>query len=450
MPRARMTVAAAALAGMLLAGCGKGDGGSSGAGEGRQGAGAGGSAAPVKLSVPPAYDGAKGWDQEIGWVPRDADADPVATDGKTVAYIIRSGDGYAVQARDGATGKVRWTSAPYRTPPAEDRHAQWAMLTPRLTAVRQGGRTYFAAWAVGEQPGDALTKSQEVTQIGIYPADASGGSVEPLHDLSVPDDGLRSGLIRVRDSGAGLLITWETADEHSVAVDAVTGAVKRYDDANGLPGCSDCWDSAVVAVTTKGPVVSGRPGGLTVPGGWTGKDIAPKNVKDGETGTLTGVNDGVFVARWRQATDTDGTDAPVWSVHDLESGRLLVGAECDNGRDDDDARTLVRSPNGTYAAFGSVVFDVKAGRTLCLTGEGNRRTIEVVALADDGTAYGVTGTDISAEVSTRPAVEVNVGTGSPRALPEGTLAPFATLPGGAVFTQRENGAGMRLSVRRKR
>ncbi|MFG2882145.1 hypothetical protein ACGFYV_07435 [Streptomyces sp. NPDC048297] len=439
----RMTMATTALVGALLAGCGSGggDGGGSGSGgSGHQGSGTGASA--VKLAVPAAYDGAKGWDQEIDWVPEDAATAPVATDGETVASIVRSGSGYAVQARDGATGKVRWTSASYRTPAVEDPEARWAMNTPGLTAVRQGGRTYFAAWAVGA-PDDALSTTKEVTQVTIYPADASGSSVKPLHQLSVPDDHLRSGYVDVRDSGNGLLVRWESAGEQSVAVDAATGSVTRYDgDTPPLPGCADC---TVDAVTPKGPVVSGKPDGPSVPGGWTGKGVAPKGVAGDAGGTVEGVRGGVLVADWQQADDTDDSKPRIWSAHDLNSGRLLASTTCDSDPNDHTHRA-VASPNGTYLAYGPIVFDVKKGTAQCLAGDDSRRAVEILALADDGTAYGTTDDDSAG----KPVIEVPAGSNTPKALTAGTLAPLATLTGAAVFTQRENGRGLRLSVRMKR
>ncbi|MER6353235.1 hypothetical protein ABT186_15660 [Streptomyces sp. NPDC001634] len=443
MRRTRMTVAATALAGALLTGCGSGDGGGTGTGpDHKGGSGASRGAAPVKLAVPPEYDGGKGWDQEIDWVPQDADVDPVTTDGETVAYIIRSGNGYAVQARDGATGKVRWTSASYRTP-AVDSQDRIAVDTPRLTTVRQGGRSYFAAWAVGEQPGDALTKNQELTQINIYPADSSGSSVAPLHHVSVPVSTLRSGPVKVRDSGAGLLVMWNSTPPGSATVDAATGKVTGYDEEHPFNCGSDCSFDGVVAVTRKGPVVNATSQGFLVPGGWTSSDIAPKNVNDG---TFFGVDHGMFVVHWRSAD--------VWSVHDLQSGRLLASTACDNGLEYNEYSPIT-SPNGTYLAFGSVVFDVKTGKGLCQAGDKTRRSFKIAALADDGTAYGVPDDETRYGVAKdtpgpTPVVELNVSTGSPKALPQGTLAPVATLNGGAVFTQRENGAGLRLSVRQKR
>ncbi|MDX3690712.1 hypothetical protein PV726_10340 [Streptomyces europaeiscabiei] len=175
---------AVTLAGVLLAGCSAdGDGGSD-TGKGDKGSG---TPAPslAELTVPSAYDGAKGWDQEIDWVPENTKSQmPVTTDGNSVAYILRSDDGYTVQVRDSATGKVRWTSARYQVPAAiTDEpnlgYSEDSSELPQVTVVRQGGRTYLAAWAHGTQEGDALTESQEVVQINLYEMDGSGSSAAP-------------------------------------------------------------------------------------------------------------------------------------------------------------------------------------------------------------------------------------------------------------------------------
>lgn len=81
-----------------------------------------------------------------------------------------------------------------------------------------------------------------------------------------------------------------------------------------------------------------------------------------------------------------------------------------------------------------------------LVGDGTRRTINIRALADDGTVYGETDADNGG----KSAIELNVNTNSPKALAEGTQLPAAVLKEGAVFTLRENGAGLRVSVRPER
>ncbi|CAL9491415.1 hypothetical protein [Streptomyces sp. enrichment culture] len=440
--RTTRTALAAALAAVLLAGCGSGDDGErDGAGQGPDG----GHATP-RLPVPPAFDGEKGWDEEAGRAPSDTGAEPVVAVGGTVAYVEPSGDGYAVRVRDAATGEVRWTSAAYRVP-ATDPDAPGGPSAPGLTVVRQGDRTYLAAWAVGERTDGALTKEKETVRVGVYPLDASGDSVAPLHEVQIPVN-TQEGSVQARDGGAGLLLSWRSAGDHRAVVDLGTGRVTRYDDAAGLiPDCDSamCAGSTVVAVTPDGPVVGGASGGIRVPGGWSGEDIAPEGVETGRTfvggeqnGTLAGVRDGMFVARWR-ATGSAGSY--VWSAHDLASGRLLASTVCDDDGPDTPSAP-VASPNGTRLGLGPVLFDVRAGTGRCLAAEGDRPGVTVTAVTDDGTAYGTTGQGTG--------VVVPKGTGTPEALPGDTLVPAAALGKGALFVRRGDDDALLLSVRQAR
>jgi hypothetical protein len=455
MRRAKAAVAATILAGLLLTGCGSGSDDHSGSKSSQGDKGSVGSASLTKLAVPSAYASDQGWDQDLSWVPQGAAADPVATDGEAVVYVVQSGDGYAVQVRDAATGKMRWTSAPYQVPavitePSNFGYSDSNPEIPRVSVVRQGGRTYVAAWAHGQQKGDALTKSQEVVQVGLYAMDASGASVAPLHRVSVPVTA-RGGTVKAYDGGDGLVIAWrDTVGPRSVSVDAATGKVATYDNPAGLvPECpSACISGQVVAVTSKGPLAANSLGGFGVAGGWASQNIAPKGADAGKipkggyvSGNVAGVRSGMFLAFWKAA---DGSDTRIWSAHDLESGRLLASTTCGE-QGTDSLADAVASPNGRYLALDSVVFDVKAGRGLCLQGDDTRRTVEIRSLTDDGTAYGETDADSGA----KSAVEVNVRGTTPKALPEGTLLPVGTPAGGGLFALRENGAGMRLSFRKE-
>ncbi|GAB2945376.1 hypothetical protein [Streptomyces heilongjiangensis] len=288
MRRTRAAVAATALSGLLLAGCGSD--GNNGPEADNEDKNSGESVSLAEFAVPSAYDSTKSWDHEIGWVTDDTNADPVTTDGETVAYIIQSGGRYAVQARDAATG--------------------------------------------------------------------------------------------IKGSRASQDIAPEAADP-----------------------------------------------GKTSVGGFV-------------SGTFAGVDSGMFLATW---TSADGSDTRLWSAHDLNSGRLPASTACGE-QGTDNVTAAVTSPNGRYLALDSVVFDVKAGKGLCLVGDGTRRTINIRALADDGTVYGETDADNGG----KSAIELNVNTNSPKALAEGTQLPAVVPKEGAVFTLRENGAGLRVSVRPER
>ncbi|MGW7818748.1 hypothetical protein ACWGLF_11525 [Streptomyces puniciscabiei] len=97
-----------------------------------------------------------------------------------------------------------------------------------------------------------------------------------------------------------------------------------------------------------------------------------------------------------------------------EAARRAVAALAKS--DDATPGPTVTSPNGTYIASGSVVFDVKTGKGLCLAGDTANRTLQVASLADDGTAHAVNdiydGIDGTTEISSMPAAELNVRTGS--------------------------------------
>ncbi|MDX3690711.1 hypothetical protein PV726_10335 [Streptomyces europaeiscabiei] len=189
-------------------------------------------------------------------------------------------------------------------------------------------------------------------------------------------------------------------------------------------------------------------GGFGVKGGWASQGIAPKGADPGKvssggyvSGAFAGVDNGEFLATWQAA---DGTDTRYWSAHDLNSGRLLASTECD-ARGTENVTDAVTSPDARYLALNSVVFDVRSGTALCLEGDGTRRTISIRALTDDGIAYGET----DAESGAKPVIELKVSDGKPKVLPEGTQLPAGILKDAALFTLRENGAGLLISVRRK-
>ncbi|MEV5435303.1 hypothetical protein AB0K80_04615 [Streptomyces sp. NPDC052682] len=444
---------ATTLAALLLAGCGwGGDGKADGEHGGR---GSGGSAPPslAKLAVPSGYEADHGWDEELGWVPPDVPP-PVAVAGKSgvVAYVTQSGEGYAVRARTAAGGKVRWTSAAFRTPTsmaeADEVIYNDDAGIPQVTTVEQDGREYVAVWAHGVVKGDAVTKDKEIVQVDAYAADASGVSVKPLRRVRVPADDVDGGTLDIRDGGDGLLITWRNIGYHGASVDLATGTVTRYDEPDTLmPECDGggCSYSRVVGVTSRGPLI-GTANGFGVPREWSGTDFVPKEADKSAKGTVSGVRGDLFVARWPAAGDSD---AFVFSAHDTDSGRLLASMTCGGGLEDQKKGKYdtVTSTNGRYVAYGTVVFDLKTGKGLCLEGDEDRRSVVIRHLRDDGIAYGVA----AVVGDDKPGVEVRVSGGAPKALAAGTVLPHGVLDGSGLFvTGGDEGAtGRLLSVRQE-
>src|SRR5690348_15745382 len=92
---------AGALAGMV-SGCESG-GGADG-GQGAHGGGAGGAGGvPLKsrITAPAAFDNAKGWEVEAGWLPQGQPLPyAVSAKGDAVAYLDKTAQGYVLDVRD--------------------------------------------------------------------------------------------------------------------------------------------------------------------------------------------------------------------------------------------------------------------------------------------------------------------------------------------------------------
>lgn len=242
----------------------------------------------AKLSVPSAYDSTKGWEETLNWVPRPTNSIPVtvAPHSGIVAYMTVASNGYTVHARDASTGATRWTSRAWQSPLAMQ-YADGAAATeqppeiPDLTTVEQGGREYIVAYGHGLDGKDDLHHGTEVVRAAVYPADGSGDATAPLHEVSVPvNDGDKD--LKVRDGGAGLLITWGegmTNHTYSASMDMATGRSRSFGSTDELmPECATmgCYGSKVMALTGSGPVVDMSAGGFGVPRVWSSGNVTPR------------------------------------------------------------------------------------------------------------------------------------------------------------------------------
>ncbi|MEU7115049.1 hypothetical protein [Streptomyces sp. NPDC046182] len=410
----------------------------------------------VKLTMPSAYDAAKGWDEKLAWVPDSVTTLPMTTvpGTQTVAVMHVASNGYTVTARSGSSGKVAWRSAPWNPPtPVEGAEgndaAGEAAEIPDVMGFEQDGQAYIVAYAHGMRGKDDLHEGVEVVRLALYPADASGSSVKPVREIDVPISA-DPGEIRVQAAGGRLLVAWGEAGafpHSSAAVDVATGKTTVYEDANKLlPQCEQatlCNSSRVMAATPDGPLVGMGGGGFGIPGQWFSDSIRPKQV-DATTnmfgswnGTVYAAARGHVLAGWKIRGKYSRDDNAVWSVHNLATGTLTAQVVCNYDIPDEKSSSrdfpVITSPDGRYLAAGPLAFDLKTKRGICLQGDGNRKTIVLTSIHDDGTAYGAVRDDsIGSDTEPVPA-QLNLRTvnGDPKVLSVGTELPYLTTPDGS-------------------
>ncbi|MFE8978513.1 hypothetical protein ACFYM7_34595 [Streptomyces cyaneofuscatus] len=429
---------------------------------------------PVKLSVPSAYDAAKGWDEKLTWVPGSVRTLPVTTvpGTSTVAVMQVASNGYTVTARSGSSGEVAWRSTPWN-PPAPVDGAQGDGATgeaaeiPDVMGFEQDGKHYVVAYAHGMRDKDDLHEGVEVVRLALYPADASGSAVKPMREIDVPVSA-DPGEIRVQASGGRLLVAWGDDGQFpdsSTAVDVATGKTTVYKDANQLlPQCEKalaCNSSRVMAATADGPLVGMGGGGFGIPGQWFSDAIRPKQVAattgvlDSWNGTVYAATKGHVLAGWKTGGRYGGNDSAVWSVHELATGTLTAQVVCDYDVPDGSSRDfpIITSPDGRYLAVGPMAFDLQTKRGICLQGDGNRKTIVLSSIRDDGIAYGAVRDDsIGSDTDPVPAqLNLRTVTGDPKVLSVGTELPYRTTPDGSgVFITRTTDTGIVVSLRARR
>lgn len=428
----------------------------------------------VSLSVPPAYQSDKGWDETLTWVPGSVHTLPLAVARKTgtVAMLHAASGGYTLKVRAADSGEVRWTSGPWQPPTpvegAEGSEYGEAAEIPDVTTVVQDGEEYVIAYAHGMKGKDALHNGTEVVQLAVYKAEAAGDSVEPLRVIDVP---VSAGPGEVQVSGVGGRLMVGTGDElahpdHAVSVDVLDGEVAEYENVDDLlPQCAEqqfCNHSRVVAVSPEGPLVDMGESGFGVPGGWFSDEVRPGGVpaKAGVleewNGTVYGVGDGLVLAGWTMPGEKGRSEGdPMWSVHDITTGALRASMTC--GLDlptklfAEREHRVVTSAGGRYLAAGPVAFDLKEKRGICLATDGDRKTIALTSIQDDGTAYGVVDSKESGDGSPVVAqVDLTTSAGRAKVLGAGVETPFYTdLKGQGLFLGRDENESVRVSLRQE-
>ncbi|MDI3402377.1 hypothetical protein [Streptomyces cavernicola] len=382
----------------------------------------------------------------------------------TVVYLLAASGGYSVQARDADSGKVRWTGKAWNPPPPMEGSQGDANLgepaeIPEVSTVRQGGEEYVVVSAHGMEGKDDLHEGKEVVRLAVFPTDTSGTGVAPLREISVPVDA-KMGSLRVTGTDGGLLVKWTALfnEHHSASVNVTTGKVRQHGNADALlPQCEamvECNGSQVATMTETGPLVSLGGGGFGMPDRWLSKDVTPPGVSKEQgvlgswNGTVVAVSGDHVLASWTTGKYGDGT--PVWSIHDIRTGRVKASMSCSTetkaGKADDPG-SLIVSPGGRFLASGSVAFDTTTRKGTCLAGDGDRKAMAVASITKNGTAYGVVteGTDDDDSV----VVEVPLSGGRPRSIGAGVDIPMQPLDRAGLFMTRNSTGQVVVSVRAK-
>ncbi|WP_411101370.1 hypothetical protein [Streptomyces sp. cmx-4-9] len=449
-------MAAAVLAGAVLAGCGAGGGNGGGdkAPAPAQGSEkAPGTASPsaagvtVQLTVPPAYAADRGWQQTLSWMPQKySSKPPVAVGARTdlVAYVTVTEDGYVTQARQASTGRILFSGQPWQPPTSASEAGKHgyggdSVELPSISTAYQDGREYIVTWAHGILDGDALNKGKEVVRLAVYPADASGDAVAPLREIDVPvqtygpNGSNEEENLRVEDYGTGLQVHWSGPSPGSVAVDLATGTIDTCGDS--------CSKGRGQIKTGKGWLVKDFYGAFQVPGAWTSFEAIPPgaSAKKGEVsmdGLYRSTTRGHVFSSWH--TPADKILSPLTAVHDATTGQLETSMPCELKHD-----SAVTSPNGRFIADGTAAFDLQRRQGTCLSeNEQRKKGVFVTAVTDAGTAYGTVGLDDTATAE----ADLAGGTGEPRLLPPGTVVPTWALKDTGVFLTPGPTGGLLIST----
>ncbi|MEK2474217.1 hypothetical protein [Streptomyces noursei] len=404
----------------------------------------------LKVPVPQAFDSTEGWQEALPWVPEDATGRPyaAASGAGVVALLKKQGSSYILEARDEATGALRFGSKPWHPPKPQEITGKAVVETPGVETVRQDGREYLAVWAQGTDSGDALSKPQQVVEVDIYPVDTSGASASPAHVVQVPVD-TYSGVARARDGGAGLLVSTDSGDE-SVSVDMRTGHLKHYPNTTklGEPTCGAiaCVTSEVKALTARGPVLANSVGGFGVPGVWNSSRVVPHGASTHDyeqyKSTAHFAVSGHLVASWTAADNGDD----IWAVHNAETGRVEASTRCSPSDLSEWDTPSALSLNGRYLLAGPLAFDLTSGKGYCFAGSKASRQILLLSADDDGQAYGVAQGD---DTAAGAPVAVSLSTGHPKPLAHGAQPPFLSLRTVGAFSPPADGPGVLFAFLRR-
>ncbi|MGW9276274.1 hypothetical protein [Embleya sp. NPDC055610] len=429
------------------------------------------------LSVPPTFDGKKGWrNEETNRVytvaPRtgylldvfagsdEFPARPESSASQAPAPTTTAGgkpNGTVVIARGADKGTVVWSSAPLKR--------LQVGRAPLLRVVNTAVGEVAVLVRFGVVPGEGLVRSRRLTVVDTFPVSSSGNAVSSTQHLeretpgdfgavtvSIGDGGVLFQGNRVEDASEGIIeagpaTLWNPTTGASSTVPA--GNRRRStvcDEADG-DGCTvrDVPVSTVAGGVLTAEIPARPLSRFGLVGGWSSSEIGP----EGRTrGTLLGTLPGAMVIAWAG----EAGKPTLYAAHDPGSGALLFVGPCPapGGGDLDPQKlrsSFAAAPNGRYVVAGSLALDLSARTLSCLAGDHDRRGVALGAVGDDGIAFGsllADGQAPRAEDEAEPAKEpavVDLATRRIDPLPAQTAVPdLLTASGTGLFTlsvQRE-------------
>ncbi|WP_327236867.1 hypothetical protein OG349_25910 [Streptomyces sp. NBC_01317] len=382
-------------------------------------------APPARLTVPPVYDTARGWEitgpaPAPAYTPTSTLAYALAGVGTAtrLAHLESAGENrFRLRTLDPASGERGWEGTPTRALFAPG-------LAPRLLAVTAAdGSAYFVTWSYGKLDATAPAPSDTIVSLDVY--DATTGA---RRRVEVPWPAAPV----VTAAGPRVLISDGKAT--GAVVDPATGGVSRVEPgALGRPkGCRECGRLTELRAVTEQGVLVGGAAEFWVRGGWFSRTVAPTGTAPA-SGVLSSVAPGRILARWqgkRKAKDTATHET--WAVHDMTTGKVLARTRCRRpALAPVDAPQPALSPTGRYLIAGRLAFDLATGKGQCFEEADGTGPLTLTAVTDEGTAYGAA---LARSVTDALAgggspVEVDLTAGQPEAV---ALAPNVRLPGGST------------------
>ncbi|MGW1884265.1 hypothetical protein [Streptomyces sp. NPDC001970] len=369
----------------------------------------------TRLTVPPAYDTARGWE-----LPDTSSDYAIARETGLIAYLVREKDDFRLRTVDAATGKPGWADEP-RSALAGPQNF------PRLFAVTKDERQFFVTWSFGKAGRDPLTPSGTFVSLDIYDAvDGERQRVEVPWPTAPTVSGTGPGIL-IGDGGA-----------RSAVVDPVTGGVTIIapKDLRHPVGCTTCRQlTEVRGLTAKGLLVSGARE-FWVRGGWFSRNVAPAGA-DRTYGVPTSLASGQVLVRWQKAPKTKrATTHELWAVHDSATGKALVTAECHKPAiEPGEYPQAVVSPDGRYLIAGNLAFDLEERSGYCFEEPDGTHPLTLTTVTDEGMAYGATNTRGAAEALAGGGTpyEVDLATGLPEPLSLNSRLPSTEASGVGLF-----------------